>query len=181
MPIKKARQNGLFETSIRYLSRHQTKYFMKKSTVVLIVIIIFLVLVWRYKSGDNTWGSREAEIEKIELLILHNEVRSSPLKMELECDKAAQSHADWMAANNKMSHHSNEPGRKNPGDRLKKSWRQVAENIAKGQKTPADVTNAWMNSRGHRNNILNNDFKHVGFGIAKSENGTKYWCAVFSD
>ena len=45
-------------------------------------------------------------------------------------------------------------------------WSGAAENIAKGQRTPADVMKAWMNSSGHRANILNCGLKDLGVGLA---------------
>ncbi|BDG35019.1 CAP domain-containing protein [Saccharococcus caldoxylosilyticus] len=43
----------------------------------------------------------------------------------------------------------------------------AGENIAAGQRTPQEVVNAWMNSPGHRANILNKNFTHIGVGYAK--------------
>ncbi|MPM72347.1 hypothetical protein SDC9_119320 [bioreactor metagenome] len=59
------------------------------------------------------------------------------------------------------------------------SYRTAGENIAMGQKTPAEVVNAWMNSQGHRENILNSNFTDIGVGVAKSSNGTLYWTQMF--
>jgi len=53
------------------------------------------------------------------------------------------------------------------------------ENIAKGQKTPAEVTKAWYNSTGHRANMLNKNFTKVGIA-AFIYNGTVYWVQIFS-
>lgn len=52
----------------------------------------------------------------------------------------------------------------------------IAENIALGQKTAAEVTRAWMNSPGHRRNILRRSFRFVGFGKAGTES---YWVTNF--
>ncbi len=45
-------------------------------------------------------------------------------------------------------------------------WTAIGENIAAGQRTPQAVVSAWMNSAGHRANILNRAFRHVGIGVA---------------
>lgn len=58
-------------------------------------------------------------------------------------------------------------------------YRTAGENIAKGQRTPAEVVNSWMNSPGHRANILNANFTDIGIGVAKSSNGTLYWTQMF--
>lgn len=55
----------------------------------------------------------------------------------------------------------------------------AAENIAYGQTTAQDVMNAWMNSDGHRANILNRSYSQIGVGAAKSYNGTLYWTQMF--
>lgn len=56
-------------------------------------------------------------------------------------------------------------------------YRTAGENIAMGQRTPQEVMTAWMNSPGHRANILNTSFKEIGVGVAK--NGTIYWTQQF--
>ena len=58
------------------------------------------------------------------------------------------------------------------------SYRAAAENIAYGQRTPEQVMNSWMNSEGHRKNILNADLKNIGVGCYE-KNGTKYWVQLF--
>jgi uncharacterized YkwD family protein/spore coat assembly protein SafA len=55
----------------------------------------------------------------------------------------------------------------------------AGENIAMGQPTPQAVMQAWMNSTGHRANILNPQFNEIGVGIAKTSNGTIYWTQEF--
>lgn len=56
------------------------------------------------------------------------------------------------------------------------SYRTAGENIAKGQRTPKEVVNAWMNSQGHRANILNSSFTKIGVGYVKDGN---YWTQMF--
>jgi uncharacterized protein YkwD len=80
---------------------------------------------------------------------------------------AANAHSADMAANNYFSH----TGRNGSqvSDRVEAAgyrWRAVAENIAKGQPTPAAVMQAWMNSSGHRANILNCRYRNIGIGLA---------------
>ncbi|NLV49342.1 MAG: SafA/ExsA family spore coat assembly protein [Clostridiales bacterium] len=55
----------------------------------------------------------------------------------------------------------------------------AGENIAYGQRTPQEVMNSWMNSPGHRSNILNRTYNQIGVGVAKSSNGTFYWTQMF--
>lgn len=59
------------------------------------------------------------------------------------------------------------------------SYRGAGENIAYGQQTPAAVMNSWMNSSGHRANILNANFTTIGVGYTVI-NGTPYWAQMFT-
>lgn len=60
------------------------------------------------------------------------------------------------------------------------SYRESGENIAWGQKSPEQVMNGWMNSDGHRANILNKNFRNLGVGYYQDENGTNYWVQLFT-
>ncbi len=60
------------------------------------------------------------------------------------------------------------------------SYRSAGENIAYGQKSPQAVMEGWMNSSGHRANILNKNFGKVGIGVYKV-NGVLYWTQVFTN
>ena len=57
----------------------------------------------------------------------------------------------------------------------------AGENIAMGQRTPAEVLSAWMNSAGHRANILKEEYGHLGVGVAMDSNGRFYWSQNFTD
>ncbi len=61
-------------------------------------------------------------------------------------------------------------------------YRTAGENIAAGQPTPASVIDAWMHSTGHRANILNPEFKHLGVGYCQTAGGYgSYWVQCFTD
>lgn len=59
-------------------------------------------------------------------------------------------------------------------------YRGSGENIAWGQRSPEEVMNGWMNSDGHRANILNKNFKYIGVGYHVNSNGTGYWTQLFT-
>ena len=59
------------------------------------------------------------------------------------------------------------------------SFSSAGENIAYGQMTPEDVMNAWMNSPGHRANILGANFTQIGVGYCTNSNGVPYWTQQF--
>jgi uncharacterized protein YkwD len=93
---------------------------------------------------------------------------------------AAQAHSADMAANNYFDHNSQDG--KTPFDRMKDagySFSAAAENIAMGQLTPAAVMSAWMNSPGHKANILNCTYTQIGVGYAKDKSGAPYWTQDF--
>lgn len=101
----------------------------------------------------------------------------SPLKVDNELAKVAREKSNDMSKNNYFSHNS--PNYGSPFDMMKSfgiSYKSAGENIARGQQTPEEVVNGWMNSEGHRANILNSDFTHIGVGYV--ENGN-YWTQEF--
>ena len=102
----------------------------------------------------------------------------SPLTLSSSVSRVAQAKAEDMKANSYFSHTS--PTYGSPFDMLKQfgiSYSTAGENIAKGQKTPQAVVNAWMNSEGHRANILNKNFKQLGVGYVGGS--TTYWVQMF--
>ncbi len=60
------------------------------------------------------------------------------------------------------------------------SYNRSGENIAYGQRTPEAVMEGWMNSSGHRANILNASFRNIGVGLYQDENGVKHWVQLFT-
>jgi uncharacterized protein YkwD len=105
-----------------------------------------------------------------------------PLAVNATLTAVAQAHSQDMATNNYFDHNSQD-GR-TPFDRMTAAgyrYSTAAENIAAGQRTPQDVMTAWMNSPGHRANILNCALKQVGVGYAtgsSSQYGV-YWTQDF--
>ncbi|RHW37572.1 hypothetical protein D1B33_08560 [Lysinibacillus yapensis] len=101
----------------------------------------------------------------------------APLEAYAPLMDVAEAKSEDMAANNYFSHNS--PTLGSPFDQMKAagiSYRAAGENIAQGQRTPEEVVQAWMNSEGHRANILNANFTHIGVGHV--ENGN-YWTQQF--
>jgi uncharacterized protein YkwD len=89
---------------------------------------------------------------------------------------AAQHHSDLMAQHNQMTHQL--PGEPEMGDRISQAgyqWGRVAENVAQGQSSPEDVVSDWMNSPGHRQNLLHPEFQHLGVG-----NANGFWTQKFA-
>ncbi|MEU3901573.1 CAP domain-containing protein [Streptomyces sp. NPDC045251] len=93
---------------------------------------------------------------------------------------AAQAHSTDMVARDFYSHTDPDGGK--PWDRAAAAGaarRTVGENIACGQRSPADVVEGWMNSPGHRANILKADFTHIGIGLAGGGRAGTYWTQLF--
>lgn len=98
------------------------------------------------------------------------------LRPDWELSRVARHKSQDMLANRYFSHTS--PTYGSPFDMMQAfgiRYQRAAENIAQGQQTPHQVVRAWMNSSGHRANILG-DFTHIGVGYV--ENG-KYWTQMF--
>lgn len=92
---------------------------------------------------------------------------------------AAQSHANDMA-NRRVMTHTGANG-SNGGQRITAQgygWSRWAENVAAGQTTPEQVMNAWMNSSGHRANILDGRLVNIGVAAATGSDGVTYWAMV---
>lgn len=116
-----------------------------------------------------------------EVLALVNQERAKaglkPLTMDWELQRVARYKSDDMANKGYFSHTS--PTYGSPFDMMKQfgvSYRTAGENIAKGQRTPQEVMTSWMNSSGHRANILKADFTHIGVGYNAS---AKTWTQMF--
>lgn len=94
--------------------------------------------------------------------------------------EAARSHTANMARQEVLAHVlENE----HPGDRLRKVGYRAStwgENCAAGQHTPEEAISGWMNSDGHRKNLLGAQYTEIGVGIAVSGTGTRYWTQVFA-
>jgi hypothetical protein len=86
-----------------------------------------------------------------------------PLEVDPQLMDMAREHCSWMTRNRSMVH----------------SRRAVAENIAMGQPHSSEAVRSWMNSSGHRANILNSGHLHIGVGAYRAANGTIYWCQQF--
>ena len=61
------------------------------------------------------------------------------------------------------------------------TYRSAGENIAYGQKTPQQVVEGWMNSPGHRANIMNSGFTRIGVGYYQNSAGVNYWTQLFAN
>jgi uncharacterized protein YkwD len=125
-----------------------------------------------------------------QVLELTNQFRAqnglAPLKLNSELNAAAQAHSQDMAQNDYFSHTGKNGSL--PWDRAKVvgyEAQSMGENIAAGQTTPESVVQGWINSPGHRANLLNANYKELGVGYFLLENDTgsvnykRYWTQLF--
>jgi stress response protein SCP2 len=104
----------------------------------------------------------------------------APLTVEARLTAAALAHGTDMAARDFFAHES--PEGRSVADRVTAAgyaYRIVAENIAAGQRDAAEVVTGWMNSPGHRANILNPELRQIGVGRAAGGTYGTYWVQVF--
>ncbi|BAZ14034.1 SCP-like extracellular [Calothrix sp. NIES-4071] len=132
-------------------------------------------------TGNTTPTNSEANNGAFEQQVLEltnqERVKSglAPLKANAELNYAADEYAELMSQNRYFSHTG--PDGSKPWDRAASvgfEAQTMGENIAAGQKTPQDVVQAWMNSPGHRANILNPSFTQLGVGFDNN-----YWVQDF--
>ncbi len=116
-----------------------------------------------------------------EVIRLVNEIRAenglSALSYDWELARVARYKSQDMRDNGYFSHTS--PVYGSPFTMIKNfglSYRSAGENIARGQRTPEEVVNAWMHSEGHRANILNASYKKIGVGYVPDG---RYWTQMF--
>jgi uncharacterized YkwD family protein len=99
------------------------------------------------------------------------------LKADTQLNGVAQKKSVDMQQNNYFSHTS--PTYGSPFDMMRDfgvTYKSAGENIAQGQRSPQEVVTAWMNSEGHRKNILSGNFTHIGVGYEKAGN---HWTQMF--
>jgi uncharacterized protein YkwD len=103
------------------------------------------------------------------------------LRVDTKLRTAARGYSDEMARYGAWNHIGHDGS--DVGDRLRRAGYDItggwAENIAKGYPSPEAVMQGWMDSTGHRNNILNCDLKAIGVGVVRGSNGRLYWTQDF--
>lgn len=140
-----------------------------------------------YGNGDSTnkvSQNSNLSANAQEVIKLVNKERNaaglSALAENSRLSEVAQAKAEDMMKNGYFSHIS--PTYGSPFEMMKTfgiTYKSAGENIAKGQKTPAAVMNGWMNSSGHRTNILNASYEQIGAGFCKDSSGVAYWVQMF--
>ena len=143
----------------------------------------------QFKNPDLIYPNQKVNIPNInatktvevQVQQLVNQERSKAglpaLQMDWELQRTARIKACDMAENKYFSHQS--PSYGSPFDMMKQfgiTYKTAGENIAEGQRTPQEVMQAWMNSQGHRENILKREYTHIGVGYCEQGN---HWVQMF--
>lgn len=106
----------------------------------------------------------------------------APVAMNAKVQLAAQKHSNYQASISTMTHRGKWWATYDAGKRIKLesyNWSWWGENVAAGQANCDVVVRAWMNSPGHRANILNPKFTNIGVAAKKSTKGTIFWTMDF--
>lgn len=130
-------------------------------------------------NNTNTGVSNYAN----QVLQLVNQERAKAGLSALTTNSTLQAAADKRAQETVQSFSHTRPNGTTFSTVLKEygvSYRTAGENIAYGQRTPQEVVNAWMNSPGHRANIMNANFGKIGIGVYQ-KNGVIYWSQLFTN
>jgi uncharacterized protein YkwD len=141
--------------------------------ILFITAIVFLITVsFAPPSGDLAH----------DVLKYTNEFRKSKglpaLVMREELNTIARGHSADMASGRVSFGHDGYDQRQAKVQRLIKSWRGMAENVAYGVNTAKEVLAMWKKSPGHRRNILGN-YTAIGIGTAKDSKGRVYYTQIF--
>ena len=135
----------------------------------------------------ETGGLRDLDRVRAEMLAWVNEARRKagvkPLRSDSRLDRAAQRHAEDMLARSYFAHESPENDTvRQRSKEARYNWRTIGENIAEGQFTVDEVMTTWLNSPGHRRNILDPRFEELGVGLALGRANGRYrvlWAQAF--
>lgn len=127
----------------------------------------------------------ESAGEGAEVVGLLNAERSSrglaPVAIQAQVVAAARAHSADQAATGVMSHTGSDGS--NTGDRLERAgftWRGWAENVGAGHTSPAHIYDGWLNSPGHRANMLG-DYAYIGVAVVDAADGTRFWTMVLAN
>ena len=127
-------------------------------------------------TGTYTLNAYEKEVIRL-INEIHVKYGLNTLSTNTKLSQVARLKSQDMQTKGYFSHTS--PTYGSPFEMMKKfgvTYRYAGENIAYGQRTPQQVVDAWMNSSGHRANILNANFTQIGMGYVATGN---YWTQMF--
>jgi uncharacterized protein YkwD len=134
-----------------------------------VLAVSLLTMMTAAVPADTATSPQEIELLPIEANVIANtnsrraRLGLKPLQVDGRLMHAARRHASWMASRRSLRHTSS----------------AVAENIAMGQSSSHEAVNDWMESPGHRANILSSSHGRIGVGAYRGSDGQIYWCQQF--
>ena len=138
------------------------------------------------RETEGTSGTLVPDAARLLVDITNTERKAAgltTLRVSARLMRAAQIHAEQMAAAGRLAHTLPEGRYPRMQDRLaavEYRWQAAAENVAAGQPSAAAVVMAWMQSAGHRANILNARFTEIGTGTTRDATGRPYYVQVLA-
>jgi uncharacterized protein YkwD len=136
-------------------------------------------------NGDGSGGKSSGDVN-VDIVRYTNDARAqngvAPLSSNPKLMEAARIHAEQMSAAGRMDHSiagSKYPTMQSRLEAVGYAYTNAAENIAWNALNARDVVNGWMNSSGHRANILDGRLTEMGAAVAQNPKGERYWIQVF--
>lgn len=145
------------------------KYIMTRKLFVVLCLLLCFAACGKTEDAKDAKDTKNIILSSVEIEMLadanaeRTKYKLPPLVIDSLRQSQTRKHCIWMATTNSMRHTSE----------------GVAENIACGQPNSKGVIRSWMNSSGHRNNILGG-YTRVGVASQTSSTGQIYWCQQFS-
>ena len=142
-------------------------------------------------SPNRTYAMNSTELEVVRIVnVERSKAGLRPVKANSQLAEAAKLHADNMAGRSNSigndaahNHVLLSVTLPTPSSRIDyvgyDNFRRRSENIAYGYSSAKDVMKGWMNSSGHRANILTADVTEIGVAFSTNSRGTRFWCQVF--
>lgn len=188
---RKAKSNSKSTTKKKTSRRRNKKQAAMKKGIIIAIVAVLLIVSWlAYAQVTRSIQIKNMEfddnliaIENEIIVIMNNERVSrglSPLIKHDETTYVARLKSYDMIKTGYFSHNS--PIYGSPYKMMKSfdiEFTTAGENIAYGQRNAQDVMTAWMNSPGHRANILSRNYTHIGVGVMKKDDGTLYFTQMF--
>ncbi|MCL2447213.1 MAG: CAP domain-containing protein [Oscillospiraceae bacterium] len=159
---------------------------MKK---LLAVMLVMVLAIGTFAVTASAWSYNDAWANEVLRLVNVERARAGlrPLAPHPNLNRAAQVRTreidDHPSVGGYWSH--TRPDGRNwitVFNEVTVSGRRISgENLARGHGSPAHVVQGWMNSPGHRNNIMHPHFTHMGVGVHRGVNGRMHWAQLFSE
>lgn len=172
---------------MRYAAPRKCAMLLTRPVRLLIVLVLTLGFTVSIHRSAAAQGLSPYEQQVLDLVNQQRAARGLPaLRVDSRLVTAARRHNDLMAQKSQLSHQlSGERPLCSGGpnddryDEVGYAWIACGENVAAGQTTPQEVVDAWMNSAGHRDNILNSSFRDIGIAHTTGGSYGHWWTQDF--